>query len=96
MTTILGQNINEVRPALQYQNRVYKNERPVIKYDCRAKVVKENSGKVTAVCVRLINGSIHSLPVPATHIQVCEKMVTDIENVIATGWQLANGNYIWR
>ena len=96
MITILGQNINEVRPALQYQCRVYKNERPQAKYKCRAKVVKENSGKVIKVCVKLICGAIRTMPVPATHIQVCENMVVDLNNVIATGWQLDNGNYIWR
>lgn len=96
MTTILGENIKEVRPSLSYQCRVYKNERPTIKYDIKAKTIKANSGKVIAVCVKLINGSIQSLPVPATHIQVCERMVTNINNVVTTGWQLANGNYIWR
>lgn len=96
MTTILGQNISEVRPALQHQCRVYKDERPRIKYKCRAKVVKANSGKVIYVCVRLINGAIRSMPAPATHFQVCEKMVVDMCNVVATGWQLDNGNYIWR
>lgn len=96
MTTILGIHISMVRPSLGHQSRVYKDELPDIKYNKRSKIVKKNCGKVAFVCVKLASGSIRSLAVPATHTQVCEEMVTNIDNVVEVGWQLENGNYLWR
>lgn len=96
MTTILGQHISMIRPSAPYRNAVYQNERPRAKYQSRTKTVKTNSGRVIAVCIRLINGAIKALPAPATHYQVCEEFSINIDTVITTGWQLENGNYIWR
>ena len=97
--TILGENISMIRLKLSYQCKIYKNELPIKKYPLkikRSKVIKEHSGKVIAVCVRLASGGIRSLLAPAAHFQVCEKLVEDLNNVIEIGWQLDNGNYIWR
>jgi len=96
MTTILGQHISLIRPSLPFQCKVYKNERPKGKYNRKPKTNKENTGKVIAICVKLINGGIRSMPVPATHLQVCERLVINVNNVTQTGWQLENGNYLWK
>lgn len=96
MITILGQHISIIRPSLSHQCKVYKNELPKITYDRKPKTNKENSGKVTAICVKLINGNIRSIPTPATHIQLCEQLIINVKTVSQTGWQLENGNYLWR
>ena len=96
MTTILGKHISWIRPMLGHRGRVYKDELPKIKYNKRSKKVKRNCGKVISVCVKLTNGAVRSLAVPATHFQVCEKMVVDVDRVAAIGWQLENGNFVWR
>lgn len=96
MITILGEHISLIRPSLDYQCRIYKNEHPKAKYDRKPKTNKENCGRVIAICVKLIKGGIRSMPTPATHLQVCEQMVNDFNSVIQTGWQLDNGNYVWQ
>ena len=96
MTTILGHHIRYIRPAKPRMPIILKKDLPKAKYKCRAKTIKEHSGKVVAVCVKLVSGGIRSLPTPCTHIDVCEKMVEDVNNVVATGWLLENGNYLWR
>ena len=94
--TILGQRISLVRPVKPRMPIILKKELPQAKYNKRPKTNKENSGKVIAVCIKLKNGAIRALSTPATHLQVCEQMVTDIDNVVAVGWELENGHYLWR
>ena len=94
--TILGQNIRVVRPARSAYHCVYKNERPAPKVNKRSRVIKEHTGKVIACCVMMKSGGIRSVHCPSNHLQVCEEMVTDIDNVEKIGWQLENGNYVWR
>ena len=96
MITILGQHISLIRPSLGHQCKVYKNEHLKVKYNKRPKTNKAHTGKVIAICVKLTNGDIKSLPVPATHIQICEKLVANLKEVAQTGWQLENKNYVWR
>ena len=96
MVTILGQHISLVRPSNRPQPKIYKDERPVIRYNQRAKTILDHTGKVAALCIRLINNEIKSLPVPSTHVQVCEKLDINLNEVASTGWQLENGNYLWR
>ena len=96
MITILGHKISLIRPSTPYRCRVYKSEKPRIRYNIRPRVIKEHCGRVIAVCVRLVGGGIRSMPPPATHLKVCQELVEDLDKVTAVGWQLENGNYIWR
>ena len=96
MSTILGQRIKLVRPEKINKPIIHNSDLPKAKYNTRPKTIKEHSGKVVAVCIKLINGGIRSISPPATHLDVCEKMVINLDNVIQVGWKLDNGNYIWR
>jgi len=96
MVTILGQHISLIRPSLGHQNKVYKNERPRSKYNQRPITNEQNTGKVIAICVKLMDGGIKSIPTPATHIDVCEQLSLDLSKIVQTGWKLENGNYLWR
>lgn len=96
MTSILGKHISWIRPSLGHRGRVYEDEQPTIKYSKRSKRNRKSCGKVVFVCVKLVNGAIRSMAAPATHFQVCEEMVVDTDNVAKIGWQLENGNYLWR
>ena len=96
MITILGQHISIIRPALVKTHRISRGERPQIRYNTRPKVIKKHTGKVIAVCIKLAGDKIMSLPTPATHWQVCDKLAIDTSKVNETGWQLDNGNYLWR
>jgi len=95
MLTIKGKEWHLVRPSLDYQCKVYKNERPAIKYSRRSKRIKENCGKVVAICIRLINGEVFSLE-RGTHMEVCEKHDISTHYVKDVGWKLDNGNFVWR
>ena len=95
MITILGEHISIIRPC-KIKKPIIPKECYLPKYNTRPKTNKENSGKVVAVCIMLASGGIRSMPVPATHFQVCEQMISNFNNVARTGWQLENGNYIWR
>ena len=96
MTSILGNHINEVRPSLGHKCRVYKNERPYARKQARTKTVKEHCGKVTRILVKLRNNSVFGIPVPATHLDVLEKFEIPCCIVKAVGWELENGNEVWR
>ena len=64
---------------------------------CRkCRTIKEHTGKVTEVCVRLKSGEVKSIPVPATHLDVIEALVIDPSTIEAVGWILDNNNYLWR
>jgi len=68
---------------------------PKRNYEKKKKTVKEHSGKVAKVCIKLHN-DIYSLSTPATHLDLCQRLNIDIDEVEATGWLLENGNYVWR
>ena len=93
--SILGEKISLVRPEKVYKCRVYKDEHPEGKYNKRSKRIKENSGRVKAVCIKLINGEIFSL-LKGTHMDVCAKHDISTHYVKKVGWLLENGNYVWR
>jgi len=96
MVTILGQHISLIRPALIKTHKISQGERPQIRYNTKPKNIKEHTGKVIAVCIKLAGDKIMSLPTPATHFQVCDRLEIDTNAVSKTGWQLDNGNYLWR
>ena len=96
MITILGENINVVRPKLIKQPRVFKDEQPTIKYNCyQPKRNKDNSGKVVRTCVLLKGGGIRSVS-KGMHIDVVRIFDIDTENIDRVGWELDNGNFVWR
>lgn len=95
MITILGHNISIIRPGKTNLPRIYKDEHPLPKYDTRPKNIKEHSGRVTAVTIRLKTGEIKSIKI-GTHLDVVNAFKCKPEDVEATGWLLDNGNYIWR
>lgn len=98
MTTILGSHINTVRPKNITPFGIRRSDRPRARYDksYQSKVIKINTGKVIAVCVRLLNGAIRSVSSPATHIKVMEVYDLEPAEITAVGWQLENGNFLWR
>ena len=95
MTTILGKHISWIRPMLGHQGRVYKDELPTIKYNKRSRKNKKSCGKVAFVCIRLISGGVRGIK-RGTHADVVEAFGIDPDNVVKIGWQLENGNFVWR
>ena len=95
MTTILGKNINLVRPKLIKTSTIRRCDRPEITYNKRSKRNEENSGKVKNICVLLKNNEILSLS-RGTHIDIINHFNIQFDNIAATGWELENGNFIWR
>ena len=96
MISILGQHISLIRPALIPASRISRKDRPQIRHNKRPKTITEHTGKVIAVCIKIAEDKILGLPVPAMHFQVCEHFSIDTGKVSKTGWQLDNGNYLWR
>jgi len=94
MVTILGQRISIVRPSLPYQTKVYKDELPTPKYNRRSKTIKEHTGKVVSICVKTGDGKIWSIDKGA-HIHIVEKFGLNPNHIVATGWRLENGNFLW-
>lgn len=95
MTSILGQNINLIRPRNIKPVGVRKSDRPVAKYNTKPKTNKDQSGKVLAVVIELINNNLFGL-YQGTHMQVCEFHDISPHYVKRTGWVLENGTYLWR
>ena len=96
MTTILGEKINLIRPKAWKNPITYKSDTSHPRRLARTKTIKNHCGRVIAVCVRLKNGAVRAMSPPCTHLDVCEKMVEDADNVTAVGWQLENGEFLWR
>jgi len=95
MVTILGHHISIIREGRTKIPRIFKDEHPSPKYNTRSKTIKEHSGKVSAISIRLKTGEIKSIKI-GTHIDVINTFNCNPEDVDATGWLLENGNYIWR
>ena len=95
MITILGFHISSIRPSLNHQCRVYKDELPYVRYRKPPKVNKENSGKVAFVCVKLKSGGVRGIR-KGTHVDVCETFGVDPDNVAEVGWILEGEKKVWR
>lgn len=95
MTTILGSHISTIRPIPPKRCIVYDNERPYAKYQAKTKTVKTHCGKVRYISVKAAGGGIFSLT-KGTHIDVMNTFNLPPEQIIATGWMLENGEWIWR
>jgi len=93
--SIKKEDWKDLAPKVPYQARVYKNELPVIKYNRRAKTVKEHTGRVVGICICTLSGKVFSLA-KGIHASVCEYYGVNPEEVEKTGWELDNGNYVWR
>jgi len=98
MTTILGEHISVIKPSTPYSCKVYKNELPTPKYPIktyRSKTIKKHSGKVIAIAVKLYSGGIRSI-LRGTHADVLEDFSINPKDVVSVGWELDNGNFVWR
>lgn len=93
--TILGYNIRLIRPEKINLPIIRKEDLPKPSYNKRSKTIKENSGRVTAICIKLKSGSIRAIRA-GRHDAVMETFDVDPENVDKIGWELENGNFIWR
>ena len=70
--------------------------KPKRKYEKQKTTNKSNSGKVVACVVMKYDESVYMKPVPSTHIDVCRNACIDLDDVMKSGWQLENGNIVWR
>ena len=95
--TILGQHVSTIRPHNIAPFGIRRKDRPRPRYDkaYQSKTIKENSGKVVSVIVRLKNGGIRGIA-RGLHSDVLEMFDIKPEEVAKVGWELENGNYIWR
>ena len=91
--SILGQNIRLIRPEKIKKQIILKKDLPVAKYNKRPKTICK--GKVTAVCVMLKNGGIRSI-CKGLHIDVLSIFDISPELVKKVGWELEDGNYVWK
>ena len=93
--SILGENIRLFRPTLINRSLIKKCDLPRPKYNTRSRTIKEHTGKVKAICIKLINETILSLE-RGTHADVVIEHSVKLEEVKCSGWLLENGNYVWR
>ena len=93
MSTILGEHISLIRPVPPHRTIIYKDERPRVRYMCRTK--KATSSKVALVCVEVLGGVVYSIT-KGTHLNVLETFKINPSRVVKTGWQLTNGQFMWR
>lgn len=93
--TILGYHISVIRKSLIKQPIISKKDLPRATYNKRPKTIKEHTGKLIAILIRLQSGEIKELR-EGTHLQVCEFFNIDPRDVDTTGWELDNGFKVWR
>lgn len=94
--SIKGKEWQLVRPSIPYRAIVFKNEKPVGQvYDKTPKTIKEHTGKVVSICVKLLTGEILSIA-KGIHADILNKYHLDSCYVKESGWKLDNGNYLWR
>ena len=91
--TILGQNIRLIRPEKIRMPIILKRDLPQAKYNKRPKTICV--GKVVAICVRLKNGGIRSL-CKGIHTDVINAFGINPKLVVSSGWELDDGNYVWK
>jgi len=94
MISILGQHISLIRPERFNKPKIYRNELPVIKYSKKPKLIKEHSGRVIAICIK-VGGKVLSIT-KGIHADVCLEFNIDPLDVEKNGWELDNGNFVWR
>ena len=98
--TILGQHIRLIRPERINMPVVTKRDLPKGRYCKRPKTIKEHCGKVVAILIKLKSGGIRSVRtgtgLSGIHPRVLEVFDIDPKDVVASGWELENGNYIWK
>jgi len=95
--TILGEHINMIRRVVPPQPRIYKDEMPRIKHHSRSKTIKKHTGKVVSISVKLKSGGIRGIMnLSKTHEDVVNFFDIIPSFIIAYGWGLDNGNYVWR
>jgi len=74
---------------------IFKQDQSKPSYNKRSKTIKENSGKVTAICIKLKNGGVRAI-CKGLHIDVMETFDIDPLNVETTGWELDGDRFVWR
>lgn len=95
--TILGQHIRLIRPEKIPVPKIYKDELPQIKYNKRSRTIKEHTGRVVSIVVKLKSGGIRGIRNRCkTHADVIELFDIIPEFVEKVGWELDNGNFVWR
>jgi len=94
--TILGEHISMIRKVVPKPARVYKDELPYIRHHCKSRTVKEHTGRVVSICIKLKNEAIRGWhDTSKMHIDVIKLFDISPEDVADVGWQLENGNYVW-
>jgi len=91
--TILGQHIRLIRPEKIRKPIILKKDLPQARYNKRPKTIYV--GKVVAICVRLKSGGIRSI-IKGTHVDVINAFDIDPLLVVSLGWELEDGNYVWK
>ena len=90
MSTIRGENISLVKPSLIHQPRATKMRAISAIRTKPCKVYKP-----VATSILLVSGGIRSL-LEGTHEDVCEEFDINPDNVVRLGWELSDGQFMWR
>lgn len=93
--SILGERISIIKPAKPSKSVVYKSDRPYARYQARTITIKENCGTVVSICVEATDGYVYSLA-KGIHADVIEAFDLEPDDILRVGWELDNGNFIWR
>jgi hypothetical protein len=80
---------------------VSKKDLPRQKYNKRPKTIKEHTGEVTELLIKVkarnkSGEKVYSAKVPTVHALMCEFLRINPKRVIAIGWRLSNGNEVWK
>ena len=95
--TILGQHISLVRPKLIRNPIVYESDRPQAKYNTEPRTNEAACGSVRFISLELKDRRIVNLIAKGnTHLSVMKHFNVQPSDVVATGWLLNNGNFVWR
>lgn len=90
--TILGQHIRLIRPE-RIKVPIPEKFKPGTGVNKRSKTIAK--GRVVAICIRLKNGGIRSL-CKGLHGDIINTFDIDPMNIQAAGWELEDGNYVWK
>ena len=97
--TILGHHIRLIRPELIKLPIIRKCDLPKATYNKRPKLIKERSGRVEAITVKLKDWTIKSLA-KGIHLDVLAAFNINIKDVAEVGWilEIEGGGFkfIWR
>ena len=89
--TILCEHITIIRPRRVSRHIVVKGDRPKAKQNKKPLVVREHTGKVTAIVVETTEygGTIvYSLPAPTTHSRVIKAYNLDTSKISRVGCKI--------